>query len=67
MQWHPTILAKLGLVAQRTLNSYSTGDHGEAYQPGDLAVRFADCGSPSECEKEAEPYIAQARAALKNS
>ena len=67
MQWHPTILAKLALVDQRVLNAYSQGEHGATYQPGDLAVRFYECQSPQDCEKEAEQYLAQSRATFKSS
>lgn len=69
MQWHPTILARLALVDQRTINSYSKGGKGAEYHPGDLVVRFSDC-SPSNrqgCQADAQLYVEQWRAALKKS
>ena len=62
VQWHPTILAKLALIPQRMLNSYSPdsphpGSNG-VYKEGDFLVRMAGCETTSkrDCEKELEPY-----------
>lgn len=68
VQWHPTILSKLALVPQRTINSYSKPDKGHEYQSGDFAVRFSKCTkslkNPS-CETEAEPYATVWRSAYR--
>lgn len=69
VQWHPTILSKLALVPQRTINSYSSAARGEEYQTGDLAVRFPSCTKSSKnptCEAEAEPYAMVWRSAFRN-
>ncbi|PSR90507.1 galactosyl transferase GMA12/MNN10 family-domain-containing protein [Coniella lustricola] len=69
VQWHPTILSKLALVPQRTINSYSSASRGEEYQTGDLAVRFPACTKSSKsptCEAEAEPYAMVWRSAFRN-
>lgn len=58
VQWHPTILSKLAIVPQRYINSYNTEESGEAYQNGDMVVRFPGCakvGYPA-CEAEAAKY-----------
>ncbi|KAK1754595.1 family 34 putative glycosyltransferase [Echria macrotheca] len=67
VQWHPTILARLALVDQRTINSYSKGGKGAEYQPGDLAVRFSDCSPANKqaCQSEAQRFEEQWQAALK--
>jgi mannan polymerase II complex MNN11 subunit len=68
VQWHPTILAKLVLVPQRTMNSYnirieSTENPDAAkdeglYQDGDFLVVLKGCADTEErdCEKEMQPY-----------
>ncbi|CAN8103603.1 unnamed protein product [Discula destructiva] len=69
VQWHPTILSKLALVPQRTINSYAKPDKGQEYQTGDLAVRFHQCAkslkSPT-CETDAEPYISVWKSAYRH-
>ncbi|CAL5875088.1 uncharacterized protein PFLUO_LOCUS9392 [Penicillium psychrofluorescens] len=62
IQWHPTILARLAMVPQRILNSYSkdspsAGADG-TYQDGDFVVRFHLCESTQgrDCEDEMESY-----------
>ncbi|KAL1959543.1 hypothetical protein VTO42DRAFT_1988 [Malbranchea cinnamomea] len=62
IQWHPTLLAKLALIPQRTINAYSPtflhpGPNG-VYQEGDFIIRFAGCETDKgrDCEKEMEPY-----------
>ncbi|CAK7563349.1 MAG: putative alpha-1,6-mannosyltransferase mnn11 [Sporothrix epigloea] len=59
VQWHPTILSKMALVPQRTINAYSTPDHGAKYESGDLSVRVLGCVRTSSaiCENEAAPFI----------
>lgn len=72
VQWHPTILSRLGLVPQHILNSYSRGPATEKttsgktdiYKEGDFVVNFAKCGttaSQPKCEDEAKPYSAKWR------
>jgi len=62
VQWHPTILAKLALVPQRTMNSYgpeskAAGEDGK-YEDEDFIVRLAGCDTEPRrnCQKEMEPY-----------
>ncbi|WEW60825.1 putative alpha-1,6-mannosyltransferase mnn11 [Emydomyces testavorans] len=63
VQWHPTILAKLALVPQRMLNSYSPlapkPSSNGVYHDGDFIIRFKDCesGGARNCEKEMDPYF----------
>lgn len=69
VQWHPTILSKLAVVPQRTINSYSKAGKGEEYQTGDLAVRFPKCTKSHKnptCEKDAEPFASVWRQAYRN-
>ncbi|KAF3765844.1 family 34 glycosyltransferase [Cryphonectria parasitica EP155] len=69
VQWHPTILSRLALVPQRTINSYSKAGTGEEYQTGDLAVRFPKCAKSVQkttCEAEAEPWAMVWRSAYRN-
>lgn len=63
VQWHPTILARLALIPQRMINSYSPlspkpGSNG-VYHDGDFVIRFKDCeaGGQRDCQKEMEPYF----------
>lgn len=72
IQWHPTLLAKLALVDQRVLNSYShkskpTSDewtedqkkHDELWQTGDFVVNLKGCDIEKDrsCEKEMKEYF----------
>ncbi|ROT43259.1 family 34 glycosyltransferase [Sodiomyces alkalinus F11] len=60
VQWHPTILSKLAVVPQRTINSYIKGNEEEGFQEGDFVVRAAGCGregAPS-CEEQLSKYRA---------
>ncbi|KAK1782916.1 galactosyl transferase GMA12/MNN10 family-domain-containing protein [Copromyces sp. CBS 386.78] len=68
VQWHPTILAKLALVPQRILNSYSKEKGGQEYKEGDIVVRLYACGEAGEdtCETESQRF-AQWKAAFQNS
>ncbi|RAH43251.1 putative alpha-1,6-mannosyltransferase subunit [Aspergillus brunneoviolaceus CBS 621.78] len=62
VQWHPTILARLALLPQRTINAYSKDCTAAAangiYKDGDLVIRFLGCDTDTKrsCEKEMEPY-----------
>ncbi|KAK3344136.1 galactosyl transferase GMA12/MNN10 family-domain-containing protein [Lasiosphaeria hispida] len=68
VQWHPTILARLALVDQRIINSYSKDAKGQAWQPGDIVVRFSDCSASSigACEAESQRFNSQWRTSFKN-
>ncbi|KAK3683659.1 galactosyl transferase GMA12/MNN10 family-domain-containing protein [Podospora appendiculata] len=69
VQWHPTILARLALVDQHIINSYSKDSAGAEYKDGDIAVRFADC-TPSgahPCEAESQRFAQQWRSNFKNA
>ncbi|KMU88884.1 alpha-1,2-galactosyltransferase [Coccidioides immitis H538.4] len=63
VQWHPTMLARLALVPQRILNSYSPQSSKAAasgkYREGDFLIRFKGCeaGGQRNCEQEMEPYF----------
>ncbi|KAI5369146.1 putative glycosyltransferase 34, nucleotide-diphospho-sugar transferase [Septoria linicola] len=58
VQWHGTVLSKLGLVPQRVMNSYSesSGEKREdgLYQEGDFVATFHNCSRDlhRSCEKE---------------
>lgn len=61
VQWHPTILTKLALIPQRTLNTYNTniasrGGADALYQDGDFVVRLVGCDTDAarSCEGEFE-------------
>lgn len=64
MQWHPTILSKLALIPQRTMNSYSESEATDSlYKSGDFVIHFKGCelGGARSCETEAEVYSKQWR------
>jgi len=66
VQWHPTILSKLALVPQRTMNAYckaSSPEESGAYKDGDFIIRFAGCeqGNGRDCVAEADPFSKQWR------
>ncbi|EMR61794.1 putative glycosyltransferase family 34 protein [Eutypa lata UCREL1] len=63
VQWHPTILSRLAVLPQHSINAYSRGDRGEQYKDGDIAVRFAHCFGTGEksCAKEADRFVHQWR------
>lgn len=69
VQWHPTILSRLSLVPQNTINSYSRSETGEEYTPGELVVRFADCikKTSKTCEAEAQRFTQMWRSSFKNA
>ena len=67
IQWHPTLLAKLVLIEQRRINSYSFAEEPEKdtasgttryvdtkWQPGDLLVNFKDCDQYDEDGRDCE-------------
>lgn len=70
VQWHPTILAKLVLIEQRRMNSYSYAEAPEQdesgsirskdtmWRPGDFLVNFEDCDvdASRDCEHEFNEY-----------
>ncbi|MCJ1311633.1 hypothetical protein MMC25_005306 [Agyrium rufum] len=66
VQWHPTILAKLALIPQRTINSYtvdiaSRGGRKVTYEKDDFIVRAVGCESDANrhCEQEMDPWYNQ--------
>jgi mannan polymerase II complex MNN11 subunit len=69
VQWHPTILSKLALIPQRTINSYNYAIIGERYETGDMVVRFPGCTKTGDisCEQEAERFFPQWQAAFQNA
>ncbi|KAI0601893.1 galactosyl transferase GMA12/MNN10 family-domain-containing protein [Biscogniauxia sp. FL1348] len=69
VQWHPTILSKLAIVPQRTINAYATNQHGEQYKDGDIAVVFPYCSESGRenCAKEAERFSQQWRTSFNNA
>lgn len=56
-------------MPQNILNSYSNGEKGAEYKPGDLVVRFAECDKKStvHCAKESKPFEQQWRTSFKNA
>ena len=69
VQWHPTILTKLALIPQRTLNSYSVeipsrGGKDVMYQGNDFVVRPVGCEKDMNrhCDKELDPWYQQWKA-----
>ncbi|KAK9583198.1 putative alpha-1,6-mannosyltransferase mnn11 [Aspergillus fumigatus] len=62
VQWHPTVLARMALVPQRSINAYSKDSPAASadgtYKDGDLVIRFFGCDSDPKrsCEQEMEPY-----------
>ncbi|KAJ9623546.1 putative alpha-1,6-mannosyltransferase mnn11 [Taxawa tesnikishii (nom. ined.)] len=63
VQWHGTILAKLALIPQRILNSYTTGSTEGVYQEGDFVANFHGCQrDPNrKCEEEMQPLLTRWR------
>ena len=61
MQWHPTILTKLALIPQRTINSYTAeistrGGAKVTFQEDDFIARAVGCEKDAgrSCEGELE-------------
>ncbi|KAI9799239.1 MAG: hypothetical protein M1833_004117 [Piccolia ochrophora] len=60
VQWHPTVLAKLALVPQNVMNSYSADTSKEGskgvglYQDNEFVIHFSGCATDvkRDCEKE---------------
>jgi mannan polymerase II complex MNN11 subunit len=67
VQWHPTVLARLALVPQKILNTYSRASKGTEYQEGDFAVVFNGCTSTQECDTDAQRYLYRWRTAFKSA
>ncbi|KAI5197011.1 hypothetical protein E4T39_07496 [Aureobasidium subglaciale] len=63
VQWHGTILAKLALVPQRILNSYTQGPAEGIYNEGDFVANFHGCirDSKRSCEAEMQPLLTRWR------
>ncbi|KAF2090269.1 glycosyltransferase family 34 protein [Saccharata proteae CBS 121410] len=65
VQWHGTILAKLALIPQRTMNSYTrdtTGKNADGmYDDGDFIASFPGCdtGSQNTCEMDMAPWFSK--------
>lgn len=66
VQWHPTILSKLALIPQRTLNSHSEGEETRKYHDGDMVVRFPGCTKSGDksCDKLMKPFVDKWQAAF---
>ncbi|KAI9884496.1 MAG: hypothetical protein M1823_003711 [Watsoniomyces obsoletus] len=65
VQWHPTILAKLALIPQRTMNAYNTDgirhiDRSCLFRDDDFVIHLSGCttGQTRNCEREIEPFYA---------
>lgn len=63
VQWHSTVLTKLALIPQRTINSYARqtakdGGKSELYREGDFVVTMKGCDvdETRDCEAEMLPY-----------
>ncbi|KAK4228029.1 family 34 putative glycosyltransferase [Podospora fimiseda] len=69
IQWHPTILARMAIIDQRLLNSYSQHNKGDEYRDGDLAVRFVDClaAGVQACQTESQKFTQKWRTAFSSS
>ncbi|KAK0613768.1 galactosyl transferase GMA12/MNN10 family-domain-containing protein [Immersiella caudata] len=67
VQWHPTVLARLALVPQKTLNTYSRASKGVEYQDGDFVVVFNGCTSTQECDADAHRYVYRWQSAFKST
>lgn len=59
VQWHGTVLTRLAIVPQRTMNSYTrSSSEVERYQDGDFVAHFIGCNvedAGRSCEDEAAP------------
>ena len=64
VQWHSTILTKLALIPQRTMNAYSqnraTDKASSLFGRDDFVITFSGCDDPEEkkrsCDSEIEPF-----------
>ncbi|KAH7046569.1 galactosyl transferase GMA12/MNN10 family-domain-containing protein [Macrophomina phaseolina] len=65
VQWHGTILAKLALVPQRTMNAYTRSENMDnkesTYQEGDFVIAFPDCidDKKNTCEDDMAPWFSK--------
>ena len=61
IRWHGTILAKLAIVPQNTLNAYASGPASPRdgqFQDGDLVANFPGCDKDGrDCAKEHQPFF----------
>jgi mannan polymerase II complex MNN11 subunit len=71
VQWHPTILSRLGIIPQNILNSYSREPaigkgKADVYKEGDFVINFAGCDAVDQpkCEDEAKPFSKKWRQAF---
>jgi len=70
VQWHVSVLSRLALVPQRTMNSYTHGnDDGEKYHDGDYIANLHGCEKHEnrDCEQEAKPYWEHFASMLRNT
>ncbi|KAE8549223.1 hypothetical protein EYB25_007739 [Talaromyces marneffei] len=72
VQWHATILAKLALIPQRVINSYSKDSPDVAtdgtYHDGDFVIHLNDCDAQGRsCEEELQPYYSMWQRKTSNS
>lgn len=62
-RWHGTLLAKIALIPQNLLNSYTEKDHKLAgrdgmWKDGDFMVSFPDCSEPPRsCKEDMDPWF----------
>jgi mannan polymerase II complex MNN11 subunit len=63
IQWHPTVLSKLAIIPQRSINSYGSIDLGQRYEQGDFVVRFPNCQAQGDrsCIRQSKVHMDQWR------
>lgn len=63
VQWHGTVLSRLALIPQRTMNSYyGGGNHDEKYRVGDFVARLQGCqNTEGACEMMGKRLVKEAR------
>jgi len=69
VQWHGTVLTKLALVPQRTLNSYTKGEAEERYSDGDFVAHLHGCDKDDtgrSCENELTPLYEHFKSSLRS-
>lgn len=66
VQWHGTVLARMALIPQRTMNSYVSGEAKELYSEDDFVAHSKGCSTPGRpsCEEDLKPYYGRFQAAL---
>ncbi|KAH7040105.1 alpha-1,2-galactosyltransferase-like protein [Microdochium trichocladiopsis] len=69
VQWHQTVLARIAVLPQNTISSYSTAKNGKAYKDGDLVVLFKGCGGigSGSCTSEAKMFKDKAESHARSS